>query len=262
MRGRRRLVIVPYGSLHYLPFHLLHTGLAYLIEQNEVVILPAAGLATRRAPARPSGALVLAHSWEGRLPQTVAEAGIVQQLFGGQVLYDRAASRLALRTTPAQILHIAAHGQHRLDQPELSYIQLADGQLYTDDLLQLDLSYELVTLSACETGRANLAAGDELIGLGRGMLYAGAGALVVSLWRVADATTVGLMEHMYHSLSAGASKAQALRTAQRVALDTEPQLHPAFWGPFQLVGDASPLSTYSTPPAEKEQLYVRLAATA
>ncbi|MEO7912941.1 MAG: CHAT domain-containing tetratricopeptide repeat protein, partial [Roseiflexaceae bacterium] len=262
MRGHGRLVIVPYGSLHYLPFHLLHNGVAYLIEQYEVVILPAAGLITRRAPVRSSGALVLAHSWDGRLPQTQAEAAIVQRLFSGQVYSDRAACRTLLRDAPVQVLHIVAHGEHRLDQPELSYIQLADGQLYTDDLLQLDLSYELVTLSACETGRSNVVAGDELIGLGRGVLYAGAGALVVSLWRVADAMTVNLMEHMYQHLHAGASKAAALRQAQCAALRTTPQPHPAFWGAFQLIGDASPLSIDSIALEEKESIYARITATA
>jgi CHAT domain-containing protein/tetratricopeptide (TPR) repeat protein len=258
LHGQQRLVVVPYGSLHFLPFHLLHSGAAYLIEQHEVVILPSAGMITRQPPARPSGALVLAHSWDGRLPQTQAEAQIVQGLFGGQVYSDRAARRTALRAAPAQVLHIVAHGEHRLDQPELSYIQLADGQLYTDDLLQHDLSYELVTLSACETGRASVAAGDELIGLGRGILYAGAGALVASLWRVADATTVDLMDHMYRNLRAGASKAAALRTAQCAALQAEPRLHPAFWGAFQLVGDADPLSIDSLTLREKELTYVRI----
>ena len=243
MRGRRRLMIVPYGALHYLPFHLLHTGSAYLIEQYEIVVLPAAGLATRRGPVSPSGALVLAHSWDGRLPQTLAEARMVQGLFGGEIYCDQAANRTALRTRPVQILHIAAHGEHRLDQPDLSYIQLADGQLYTDDLLQQDLSYELVMLSACETGRANVAAGDELIGLGRGFLYAGAGALIASLWRIPDDAAIALMEQVYQRLRAGASKASALRDAQRTMYAANPELHPAFWGAFQLIGDANPLSS-------------------
>jgi CHAT domain-containing protein len=242
LRGRRRLVIVPYAALHYLPFHLLHTGAAYLIEQHEVVVLPAAGLATRPRVARPAGARVLAHSWDGRLEQTLAEAQTVQRLLGGRAHIEGAARRAVLRSRPAQVLHIAAHGEHRLDQPDLSYIQLADGQLYTDDLLQHDLSYELVTLSACETGRANVAAGDELIGLGRGFLYAGACALITSLWQVADDMALALMERMYTSLRSGASKAAALRNAQRALLIEQPQLHPAFWGAFQLVGDAGPLS--------------------
>lgn len=177
------------------------------------------------------------------MPQTIAEAQMVGQVFGADVLCDELATRAALDTTPRQILHIAAHGEHRLDQPDLSYIQLADGQMYTDDLLQHDLSYELVTLSACETGRGNVAPGDELVGLGRGFLYAGAGALVTSLWRVPDDSAAALMEHMYGALRDGMSKAAALRSAQQALRAADPQLHPAFWGAFQLVGDARPLST-------------------
>jgi tetratricopeptide (TPR) repeat protein len=240
--GRRRLLIVPYGALHYLPFHMLRDETAYLIERHEVAIVPAAGLVLRQTPQRQVGVLALAHTWEDRLPQTVDEARFVQRLLGGTLHAEQAARRAALDTTPVQILHIAAHGEHRLDQPDLSYIQLADGQMYTDDLLQLDLSYELVTLSACESGRANVAANDELIGIGRGFLYAGAGALITSLWRVFDVATMTLMQRIYGSLRAGASKAAALRSAQLDVLVEAPHQHPAFWGAFQLIGDARPLS--------------------
>jgi CHAT domain-containing protein len=250
-----RLIVVPYGSLHYLPFHLLHSGTEYVIEGYEVVVLPAASLATRQQLARQPGARVLAHSWEGRLPQTQIEARIVQRLFGGEFHHEQMARRTVLEAEATQILHIAAHGEHRLDQPDLSYIQLADGQLYIDDLLQQDMSYELVTLSACETGRANVAARDELIGLGQGFLYAGASALLVSLWRVNDALVVQLMEHFYQALRAGESKAGALRAAQRAILSHEPQLHPAHWGAFQLVGDAGPLSKHMNLTLRKEHTY-------
>jgi CHAT domain-containing protein/tetratricopeptide (TPR) repeat protein len=239
----QRLVIVPYGALHFLPFHLLEDGSAYLTESYEIVTLPTAGLVTRTGPKRPSGALILAHTWDGRLPNTHTEAQIIQRLFGGKLYADQEANRSALQSPPTQILHIAAHGQHRLDQPDLSYLQLADGQLYVDDVLQQDLSYELVTLSACETGRAKVAANEELIGIGRGFLYAGAGALLLSLWRVADDTTVSLMDQLYHALRTGASKAAALRQAEMSILVKSPELHPAYWGAFQLVGDASPLSS-------------------
>jgi CHAT domain-containing protein len=107
----------------------------------------------------------------------------------------------------------------------------------------------LVTLSACETGRAHIAARDELIGLGRGFLYAGAGALVVSLWRVGDEIALPLMRHLYAALCAGASKARALQAAQVAMLAADPELHPALWGPFQLIGDARPLSGRSEMPA-------------
>jgi tetratricopeptide (TPR) repeat protein len=243
-RKPRRLIFVPYGSLHYLPFNLLYDGSEYLIEKHEVVILPSASLATRVAPRRRPGALILAHSYEGRLPNTLAEAEVVQQLFGGSLYVNEAASRNTLHRMPTQILHIAAHSEHRPDQPDLSYLQLADGQLYADDLLQEDLSYELVTLSGCETGRANVVASDELIGLRRGVLYAGAGALVVSQWRVADDSTLEFMKRMYHALRVEkASKAAALAGAQRSMIEENRLAHPAFWGSFQLIGNPDPLST-------------------
>ncbi|MCG8352996.1 MAG: CHAT domain-containing protein [Chloroflexales bacterium] len=242
LKGQKRLLIVPYGALHFLPFHLLYTGKNYLIEEFEVIVLPAAGLATRRSLARPRGARALAHSWDGRLPQTRIEAQLVGHLWGGDIHVDHNARRASLEADPVQILHVAAHGEHRLDQPDLSYIQLADGQLWADDLFQSNLSYELVTLSACETGRANVVAGDELIGLGRGFLHAGAGALITSLWQIPDETAVQTVRLFYHLLHQGSSKAAALRYAQQEMLDKTPQLHPAFWGAFQLIGDPSPLS--------------------
>ena len=242
----QRLVIVPYGALHYLPFHLLYDGVRHLIDSHEIVILPTSGLVSRKSLQCEEGALVLAHTWEGRLPNTILEAEVVGQRLNGTLYINEEAARSVFNVAPRQILHIAAHGQHRIDQPDFSFIQLGDGQLLTDDLLQYDLSYELVTLSACETGRANVAAGDELIGLGRGFLYAGAGALVASLWRVDDAITVQWMDKFYSALQSGQSKAAALRNASLAILSEQPELHPAFWGAFQLVGNADPLSTFAT----------------
>jgi len=243
-RDIHRMLIVPYGPLHYLPFHLLYDGSRYLIERYEIVILPVASLATRPVIKRKQGALVLAHSYDGRLPYTLVEAHTVNQICGGVIYVEENSKREALRAAPIQILHIAAHGEHRPDQPDLSYLHLDDGQLYADDLLQQDLSYELVTLSACEAGRANVVASDELIGLGRGFLYAGAGALVMSLWRVEDGSTRDFMRRMYQQLSqSGKSKAAAIREAQQSIINEDRNVHPAFWGAFQLMGNADPLST-------------------
>ena len=169
---------------------------------------------------------------------------MVHSMFGGALYAEETATRFILQTEPNQILHIASHGQYRLDQPDLSFLELADGQLYADDLLQQDLSYELVTLSACETGQANVAADEELIGLGRSLLYAGAGALILSLWHVTDsAITQAFMECLYTALFNGSSKAAALREAQLFILQQHSQLHPAFWGAFQLIGNPQPLSS-------------------
>ena len=240
--GRQRLIVVPYGILHYAPFNLFHNGCHYLIEDLEIAILPSASLLTRREIRRPEGAVVLAHSYQGMLPYTLSEAEIVRKSFPATLHLDDQAQIASIAREPVQILHVAAHGRHRIDMPDLSYIQLADGQLFTDDLLQQDLSYELVTLSACETGQLLVKRSGELIGLGRGVLAAGAGALVASLWRVDDRKTVELMRHFYEALQRGESKSAALRLAQCHMLQSEPALHPAYWGAFQLIGDVRPLS--------------------
>ena len=242
----QQLVIVPYGSLHYLAFNTLYDAHGespgYWVEQRETVILPAASLISQPTPQRVRGALALANSWDGRLIHTGDEAERIAARFGGDSYRETDANRALLDATPRQILHLSVHGKHRMDQPDFSYLQLADGALYTDDLFQHDLSYELVTLSACETGRSRIAAGDEPIGLGRGFLFAGAGALLASLWRVDDALTPEFMELFYSNLDAGASKAAALREAQLSLLRAHPGLHPAYWGAFELIGSPIPLS--------------------
>ncbi len=243
LRGRRRLLIVPSGVMHYLPFHLLYDGTGYLIEQHEVVILPAAAMLTLPPVKAPAGALVLADSWGGKLPATAHETEQVARLMDGELHEDGKASLASLSAAPRSVLHVAAHGEYIDDQPELSYIELSGKRVYTDDLFQHHLGYELVTLSACETGLATVVPGDELVGIGRGFLYAGAGALITSLWLIDDQLTVLLMEHLYSQLRQGASKSAALRDAQLKLLTEMPQLHPAFWGAFQLVGNADPLSS-------------------
>jgi CHAT domain-containing protein len=106
---------------------------------------------------------------------------------------------------------------------------------------------------------------DEPIGLSRGVLYAGAGALIVSLWNVSDASTLGVMRRLYQALAAGQSKAEALRCAQTYLLSAAPELHPAYWGAFQLIGNPDPLSARAPGCAavpEKELYYVDFRSTA
>lgn len=239
LAGCSRLYIVPSGALHYLPFHLLRGTNGYLIETHEIVTLPAAALLTRPAVHRNGDAVALTYSWDGKVPQTRAEAEIVARCFPTTAYHEGEAVRDQLAHTPCSLLHIAAHSVFRMDEPDFSFLQLAGDPLFLDDLLQYDLSYELVTLSACETGRAHVTSGDELIGLGQGFLYSGAGALIASLWRIEDGATLPLMEHLYRGLRGGQSKVAALRTAQVAA---QAGLHPAFWGAFILIGSPDPLT--------------------
>jgi CHAT domain-containing protein len=120
------------------------------------------------------------------------------------------------------VLHLACHGVFDLADAMSSGVLLApdgardslDQRLTARDLLRLRMRTELVTLSACESGLSEQRPGEELVGLTRALIYAGAPSVVVSLWSVDEISTSMLMEAFYRSLLAGASKALALQEAQ------------------------------------------------
>ena len=253
------LTIVPYGLLHYLPFHCLFDGVQFVIERLNVSYLPAAALhdicRKRGKEVRLKGihlqnSLVMGLTDNGRLAFARQEAEAVAKLLGAPCALNEAATRsLLMEVGPhSPIVHIAAHGMFRLDAPNFSHIQLADGKLDTIDVFNLDLSScSLLTLSACETGRAIVKGVDEVIGLGRGFLYAGAASLLPTLWKVDDASSAELMEMFYQALLSDLPKAAALGGAQRAFLarartSIRPyRVHPYFWAGFQLIGDAGAL---------------------
>ena len=142
-----------------------------------------------------------------------------------------------LRTHGAdsRFVHIATHGMFRRDNPMFSSIRLGDGPLSVYDLYDLRLSAELVTLSGCGTGLSVVVGGDEQLGLVRGLLYAGARAVLLTLWDAHDSSTAEFMKTFYGHLQAGASKARAAQQAMREVRERHP--HPFYWAPFTLLGD-------------------------
>lgn len=237
--GARRLVVVPFRALHYVPFHALFDGEAYVVERREVCYAPSAGV-LRHCLAQPRRALdraLLLGVADEQTPRVRAEIEALAPLFPDSVaLLDERATLAALRehASTADVLHLACHGQFRPDNPLFSSLRLADGWLTVRDAYNLDLRCDLVTLSACETGMSAVAPGDELIGLARGFFSAGAPSLLLSLWTVDDAATATLMTNLYSRLCTGETPAAALRHAQIELMQREP--HPFFWSPFVLVG--------------------------
>src|SRR6185503_4642246 len=142
-------------------------------------------------------------------------------------------SVLREKSSHARFLHIATHGSFRQDNPMFSSISLRDSQLSLFDLYQLDLPAELVTLSGCGTDLNVVVGGDELMGLKRGLLYAGAQAVLLTLWDVNDQSTAEFMKLFYDRLLHTGNKAAALQHAMSEIRRS--YSHPFYWAPFILV---------------------------
>ncbi len=240
-----RLLIVPHGVLHSLPFHALPVGAKdeSLIDRSEVSYLPSAstlrylrrGVDLPLDGAEPS--VLVVGIEDERIPKVEEEIALVRGLFARGHVLRAGEARIAefrARAASADYLHVAAHGIFREDDPHFSALRLADGWLSVYDLYGLELKARLVSLSACQSGRSWVGGGDELVGLVRGFLHAGARSLVVSLWPVHDATTAQLMAAFYGALRAGSPAAAALRQAMREVRAEHP--HPYHWAPFVLIG--------------------------
>jgi CHAT domain-containing protein len=237
------LIVVPHGALHFLPFHALRGADQYVGDVYTVSYAPSAtvfALCQQKAATGNRGSLVLGIP-DDRTPQIAKEVQSVAALLPQAELYlgEQATAKVLRERGPeAGLLHIATHGIYRQDNPMFSAIRLGDGYLNLYDLYRLRLGTRLVTLSGCATGMNFVAAGDELLGLQRGLFCAGATSLLLSLWDVHDRSTAELMQEFYKSYMQTDDVALSLRAAMRSVRQENP--HPYYWAPFVLVGKVAP----------------------
>jgi CHAT domain-containing protein len=138
----------------------------------------------------------------------------------------------------ASILHFATHGKFNAARPLDSALLLApgggeNGTLTAGEIFGLALPGSLVVLSACESGLGQLATGDEILGLTRAFMYAGAPQLIATLWEIDDQATSELMDQLYASLGKEPAP-EALRAAQLKVRSRYP--HPFYWAGFVSYG--------------------------
>jgi len=235
----KHLIFVPHGALHFLPFHALLNGQEYLCDAYKVSYAPSAtvfALCQEKSGSEAPYSLVMGIPDE-RAPQILSEVQSVAGLLPHPELFlgsQATAEVLRQKGGASSLLHIATHGTYRQDNPMFSGIRLGDGYLNLYDLYQMRLPAKLVTLSGCATGMNFVSAGDELLGLQRGLFCAGATSLLLSLWDVHDESTAMLMQEFYKSLIGTGDMAGALQTAMKRLREQNP--HPYFWAPFILIG--------------------------
>ncbi len=271
-----RLVVVPDGHLHRLPFGALRAAepATPLVARYQISIVPSATLWLRwrqaePAPARPI-ALALAdpllaeanlrataseRGWSlargvrlDSLPHARREGRAVLRHLGrsSELLVGGEASESALKALEIRrfgILHFAAHALVDGEKPHRSAVVLAPGSVEEDGLLQpreiarLDLGGTLVVLSTCHSATGDTLLGEGPLSLARAFFQAGARAVVASLWPLRDDEAAALFEPFYRHLGRGASVAGALGAAQQERI--EAGLPAAAWAGVVVLGDGA-----------------------
>jgi len=233
------VTIVPHGLLHFLPFHAFFDGRDYLIDRFEVSYAPSASVlryCLQKPDVTEATPLILGVADE-LAPMVDEEVRTLSGVFPeARALSGEAATRSAFADAAqsASFVHIATHATFRQDNPMFSSFKLSDGYVTALDLFSMNCQTNLVTLSSCKSGLSEVSGGDDLLGLMRGFLYAGARSLLLSLWSVSDESTVALMTEFYKEWRNGASKAKSLQSAMKAVRASYPS--PFFWAPFILVG--------------------------
>lgn len=277
LAGKTNLIIAPDSTLWDLSFQtLVNTANRFLIEDAAIAYAPSLTVLremTRRrqvesAHASPATLLALGNPVLGvetlkraaltlrdgklePLPEAEQEVKALGRLYGATrskvyVGAEAREDRVKTEAGRAKILHFATHGILNNESPMYSHLALAqggpseDGLLEAWELMQLNLHADLVVLSACETARGRIGAGEGMIGFSWAMFMAGVPSIVVSQWKVESAGTRDLMVNFHRGLlstSARTTKSEALREAALKVMKNPQTSHPFYWGAFVLVGD-------------------------
>lgn len=205
------------GDLVFLPWGLL----ASRVGVSTVVTPSAAAWLKGQQRTRPAEPRVVAVAGPD-LRRSAEEARRVRQIWPGATAFTGPAATAAethSALVSADLVHVAAHGRHRQDNPLFSSVRMADGHLYAYEIDTGAAAAGCVVLSACEAGLATLRPGDESLGLSHALLQRGATSVIAGVARVGDAVSACLMERLHGAMQRGRDAASALAEAQRDTME-------------------------------------------
>ncbi len=247
LQGVKILGLVPHDVLHYLSFAPIGKAGEQLVDRYQIFYAPSLNVFKFCLEKQPAGSGVLAmgnpdlNNPVFDLPYAALEIESIAMTESVEPYLRAAASEWRFKRKAGNFrrLHFACHGEFDAKNPLFSGLLMSpgegeDGRLEAHEIFELDLASDLVTLSACQTGLGKLLSGDEIIGLNRAFITAGASAVVSSLWRVNDLTTALMIKRFYRYLPQEENKAAALRRAQLDVRKRYP--HPGYWAAFRLTG--------------------------
>jgi|GEM_PF-988998 len=249
-----QLVVIPDGSLYYLPFETLTSKGDFLIRRFDISYNPSVSWWMEVRDKKNRGRknlLAFAPSFTNKslseLPFNQDEVKSIAEYYGrNQLFIGEQATKLEFQKNAekASIIHLATHAIVDDVYPDRSYLAFAgsgdQSELSIAEIYNTRLRSEMVALSACETAIGESLRGEGLVSLSRAFSYAGASSVLPSLWKVDDKSTATLMQRYYHHLRKGESKVRALNLARKDYLDrTEEDAldHPYYWAGFVLYGD-------------------------
>jgi CHAT domain-containing protein len=244
------LVIIPGGPLRTIPLSVLHDGRQFLVVKYSLATTPGLSMTNADTVYREESKILasgLTDSVQGfpALPNVAAELKSIDNLHQA-TLFENQAFQLEpvgqeISDGDYSIVHIATHGEFDSDHRK-SFLLTYDGKLTMSGLEKVigsrrfqEEGIDLLVLSACKT-----AAGDDAAALGLAgvALKAGAKSALATLWYINDESTSDLISNFYRYLKdPGKTKADALREAQLGLIYSEDHSHPAYWGPFLLIGN-------------------------
>jgi CHAT domain-containing protein len=241
----RHLVIIPHEELNSIPFQtLLEPGTGkYLGETYAISYSPSATVLEGLAQPNTLAAGKLLAVADPELSAAIDEVKAIGKLYPNRSKVLTAVTKADLESVVGDynVVHLSMHGEFNQRDPLFSYLQLKpspqdDGRLTAAEMFGLGLRKNAVAvLSACETGRVTAGHSNEVEGIVRAMLYAGAGTLVLSAWKV-DAAATNIWMQTFYREGQGKSPAEAARLAL-IAVKSRPSYnHPYFWAPFLLTG--------------------------
>ena len=247
-----RLIIVPHGALHKVPFAALNDGKQFMVDRYAISVVPSSSVieyVVKKRNKDQGRFLAFANPETDYVPLGFAEIEVenIKRFFPKNEVYSRTKATEAKakgRSASPDIIHFACHGEFNDRQPMQSGLLLSkdkdnDGYLQVHEIFGLDLkNANLVTLSACDTALSRIYGGDDLVGLSRGFIYAGTPSILATLWKVDDRSTSILMEAFYDNwLNKGMNKPEALRQAQITLKSIPGYKQPYYWAPFVMIGD-------------------------
>jgi len=280
LKGVTSLCIIPDGILWDVPFQaLMIQDDKYLVEDYALYYAPSltvlremtgrkdadaeevgANLIAFGNPVIAAGSISVDRSGNGEsalrpLPEAETEVHSLGQIYGSlqsKTFIGVEASEKAFKAlAPSfRIIHLATHGILNNRHPLYSHLLLTktngdvenDGLLEAREIMSMNLQADLAVLSACETARGRVGAGEGVIGMSWAFFVAGSRTTVVSQWKVNSASTAQLMVSFYRQLKSeaarggGGTKANALRLAALALMKDGRYRHPFYWAGFVVVG--------------------------